>query len=759
MKNLLVFLILLGVSLAHGNQDQSSTQKTLLTLTGRVVDARTGEPIARVRVIANSVDQSTTTDEKGEFTFTNLPGGPIDLYITTVNYGLVRKTVSVEAGRSSELIIALNEDAAALTESVTVTSDPFASAEANIASEQTLNKRELQSLSSVLMGDPVRAAQALPGIVANDDFRSEFAVRGAGFNRVGLYLDGVLTENFVHTVQGGYPDTGSLSVINTDTVDTLSVMSGAFPAKYGHRSAAILDIETRDGNRVKPAGRFSVALSGLSGVVDGPFADGRGSYLVAGRKSYLGYLIRRVNDENEFTNNPPIIDFADLQGKLLYDVTSNSQVGFSLIFGNFNYDRNQDRNLLSVNNVFRGSSRNLLFNAHWSYTPNSKFFFQTRFFGLRSEYLNENLNEITLLDGERTQYGVRSDANFTSGGHRLQAGLYVRSLRVNNFNQVFVFFPDPVNIGSFNRRGTEQAYYAQDTWSSEKYRLSLTGGGRLERGSMTGETLVSPRGSMSWSPVKDWQVRAAAGIYRQFPDFEQMFGGLGNPNLRSDKSIHYNASVERRFGERTRVLFEIYDREDHNLVFGFSEPFLSPTGPGFAVFRFENAWRSHARGFELAVQRRSANKLTGWISYAYSTSRMKHLPTGLTFPSDSDQRHTVNVYGSYRFNETWNLSSEWRYGSGQPVPAFVREVGPLYFLSGERNGTRIPAYSRVDVRLNKAFLFGKWKLTVNGEVINLLNRDNLRFAGFGGFGFDGRVFGGLDQTLPILPSAGVVIEF
>jgi translation initiation factor IF-1 len=105
------------------------------------------------------------------------------------------------------------------------------------------------------------------------------------------------------------------------------------------------------------------------------------------------------------------------------------------------------------------------------------------------------------------------------------------------------------------------------------------------------------------------------------------------------------------------------------------------------------------------------------------------------------------------------MGAEWRYGSGQPVPGFYRQVGSEYFLTNERNLVRVPDYSRVDVRLSKAFLVKRWKLTVTGEVINLLNKDNVRFSGFDGFATDGRVFGRLDRLLPILPSAGVVIEF
>ena len=90
---------------------------------------------------------------------------------------------------------------------------------------------------------------------------------------------------------------------------------------------------------------------------------------------------------------------------------------------------------------------------------------------------------------------------------------------------------------------------------------------------------------------------------------------------------------------------------------------------------------------------------------------------------------------------------------------FYRQVGADYFLTNRRNLARLPYYSRADIRLSEAFLFKKAKLTLTSEVLNLFNRNNLRYAGFFGYNFDGRVFGQMDRVLPILPSAGVVIEF
>ncbi|HEU4873723.1 MAG TPA: carboxypeptidase-like regulatory domain-containing protein, partial [Pyrinomonadaceae bacterium] len=147
-------------------------QERSITLRGRVVDANTGEPMANVRVVAKVTDKATITDDNGAFTL-DLSPGPQELYITTVTYGLVKKTINVGAGTNSDVEIALNEDAAALTEHVTIASDPFESTRTTSTFEQTLNKRELQATSSILLSDPIRAAQTLPGVGSNDDFRSE----------------------------------------------------------------------------------------------------------------------------------------------------------------------------------------------------------------------------------------------------------------------------------------------------------------------------------------------------------------------------------------------------------------------------------------------------------------------------------------------------------------------------------------------------------------------------------------------------------
>jgi hypothetical protein len=173
-----------------------------------------------------------------------------------------------------------------------------------------------------------------------------------------------------------------------------------------------------------------------------------------------------------------------------------------------------------------------------------------------------------------------------------------------------------------------------------------------------------------------------------------------------------------------------------------------------------NSSRGYARGVEIFVQRRSANRLTGWVSYALGYARQRDGEARIAFPAEMDQRHTVNVYGSCRVRPTVNLSVKWLYGSGFPLPGFFRRSGTTYFLTEARNAQRLDPYQRADLRINKAYIFARWKLTLYGEVVNVLNHGNYRFDSFGSYNTrTGQINVYLDRMFPILPSAGVVLEF
>jgi len=242
---------------------------------------------------------------------------------------------------------------------------------------------------------------------------------------------------------------------------------------------------------------------------------------------------------------------------------------------------------------------------------------------------------------------------------------------------------------------------------------------------------------------------------------DRVLGFFGNPKLRADEALHYNFSVERRLGRRTRILSDFYDREDRRQAFAFYEPLLVG-GKGVAYgIPYRNVVQGHARGVEVTVQRRSANGLTGWLSYAYSKTAYVDATDGLRFPSDFDQRHTVTMFASYRFRPTFDISSQWRYGTGLPVPGFINYDGKNTSLSEVRNGSRLPAYSRLDVRANKAFLFKKAKLTLSAEVLNLTGRKNVFSIATDPIRIysAGRFSSQLESSIGVVPSISIAVSF
>ena len=170
------------------------------------------------------------------------------------------------------------------------------------------------------------------------------------------------------------------------------------------------------------------------------------------------------------------------------------------------------------------------------------------------------------------------------------------------------------------------------------------------------------------------------------------------------------------------------------------------------------------------MQRRSPNGLSGWIAYnlAVTSYRVTSGTSGdAGFYGDFDQRHTLNLYGVYRFSDRMSFSTRFRAGSNFPAPGYYESrpstgSGPeatLYFLSAERNNLRVPVYTRFDIRANRTFTWRTTRLTVFAEALNVYNRENVRAASPGINGNTHQVFGLFDPMFPIIPSAGLLLEF
>jgi hypothetical protein len=288
--------------------------------------------------------------------------------------------------------------------------------------------------------------------------------------------------------------------------------------------------------------------------------------------------------------------------------------------------------------------------------------------------------------------------------------------------------------------------------------VSITAGARVD--SAAGETVAAPR-VLAAAAARGWTLRASAGTQSQLPPLTALHGLLGNPALRMPHAFEIDGGLERAVGGGQTLTLDVYRRRDRDGLFALAEPRLEDGRATARLNPFENALDGTSRGVEVAIRRGSARRLSGWVAYAYGNARMNDDVDGLVFPSDDDQRHTLNAVGSFRLSGTLALGAQWRHGSGMPRPGFLTQDGATLALGSERNQVRLPPYDRLDLRLRKVFLFRWGVFTLAGEVLNVLNRKNeynvestlLSLARTGQFK------SGLRTGFPVAPSIGLSVQF
>ena len=470
------------------------------------------------------------------------------------------------------------------------------------------------------------------------------------------------------------------------------------------------------------------------------------------RAQQLSVVHRRTTDDPTLA-----FGFTDAQGKLSYDLNRKHSVSLSIVEGISDLDRTKARDELGLNSLMLAGYHLTLANLGWRYTPGESFLIASRVAYMRERYNNRNREELDLARGYYGEW-IWGERN------TLDAGWSLRSIRDDGFDNRYQLRPFAVRrLDEWAGNGLRAGGFAQQSWSTANGRVRLSAGLRWDWHEMDAVEAVSPHAATALVPHPKTHIRLGWGQYAQYPELQFLFSRFGSAGLAPERANHFTASIEQRLDERTRLRAEFYNREDRDLLF---RPFYEPRLIEGKVFkppedsRILNSVRGYARGLEIFLQRRTANRLTGWVSYAYGRTRMRDGEANITFPSDTDQRHTVNVHGSYRIRPAVSLSLKYVRGSGFPIPGFYRRQGQKYYLSQFRNALRVDSYHPVDVRINKAFVFDRWKLTLYAEVINLLNRANYRFDTLRCYNSNNRrAYPRFDKMFPILPSARVVPEF
>lgn len=742
-------------------------QPTTGKIAGTIVEARTGAPLAAVLVKVQSTGQQSFSDGDGRFEIASVPVGAQTLLVSVVGYGLVRRDVTVSVTDVVDVTIPVNEGASTYVEEVSVGGSRFREAEPGVASQSTLGSREILALRGLVADDPFRAVQVLPGVSTGDDFKAEFAVRGLGPANIGISIDGVDSPLLFHTVRG-VQDTGSLALINSDILESASLLAGPHPQRLNSHLGARLDFITRDGAKDRVRVRGLLSASAASTVVEGP-AGSQATWLVSIRKSYIDWLLRQIDSTTDTT-----FGFTDGQAKLTINLSPRQTLRASFIAGRSLLRENEDPP--DANTLDPAANTTMIGNLQWQFTPSATFTTSQQLYVVNADYRNRVQDGRTREEGNDRDLTWRGSAAWNpKSGSLIEFGAQARSESARRIDRRFTSTSEQLLLDA-SGDAWSAAGWAHYRWTPSA-RFAVTPGVRVEHWELPalsearagGSSRVEGFGHTKASPwlLTDFEVRPGmklrfgAGIQHQSATIDGAIFTRPGQELVPQRATTVEAGVEQRIGASTRLSVAAYHRgEDHGLRVVDNEIRLQnnrvvrPQNPYFA-----NTLTGNTTGAEITIERRSVSGLNGWLSYTWNDSRYEDALAAESFAADFDQRHTVNAYVAYRWSGRTSLSARMRYGSNFPIVGYVARDADGYLLSAQRNGIRLPAYARLDLHADRTFTYQKSRLTLFIEVVNATNRDNYRPNGFGVNLTTRRVFDPIESLFPLLPVAGVMIEF
>ena len=319
---------------------------------GKINDINSGETLPYAKVSIKDTNRVTTANQDGSFTILNIPVGSI-LVINKMGYESKEIKVTSDTKRLIINLYKLEKDS--LIEDVVV----VGSVNSNMMQQSGISQFSLspdltRSLPNLGEQDIFRSMQLLPGVSGSNESSSGLVVRGGTIDQNLVLFDDFTVYHVDHVF-------GFFSAFNNNAIKDVQFYKGGFGAKYGGRMSSVVDITGKDGNTEQFGIGASVSLLSTNAVVEQPFADGAGSFILTGRKSYQSDLyndiLESVTGENQNaqagTSTPgqfalgrfsiePESYFYDMNAKLTYRLPNDDKFSISFYNGADELDNSRD---------------------------------------------------------------------------------------------------------------------------------------------------------------------------------------------------------------------------------------------------------------------------------------------------------------------------------------------------------------------------------------------------------------------------------
>ena len=706
------------------------------TLQGKVSD-KDGNPIELASVMVVSQGKLAMTNLKGEFHIQLHSADSVKVRFSMIGYKSKERVLRRPQGKQTMLVQLLddNEMQEVVVEGKTK----------QHGTTEELDVDKVKQGPSASGNAVEEMVQTQAGVSTHSELSSQYNVRGGTFDENSVYINNIeVYRPFL--VRSGQQE--GLSIINPDMVQSVGFSTGGFEAKYGDKMSSALDITYKRPKRTEAS--LTASLLGASaylGIASKKFTWTNGvryktnRYLLGSlqtkgeyKPSFLDYqtylswqpskrwqidFIGNISDNHyNFQPEDRETNFGTLQNVKKFRVYFDGQEKdlFRTYFGSLSITRHlsprTDVSLLASAFSTREQERYDIQGQYWlTQTETSENLGVGTYMQHSRDYLNANVKSLKLMLQHRT------------GKHKIEGGVTYKVEQVKE-NSAEYEYRDSAGYNvphtgrdlrmiyslraknELNAKRTEA--YLQDTWNfqtrdSVPTLFTFNYGVRFAHWSFNGESIVSPRASLTITPGKNRNLsfRIAGGLYYQAPFYKELrdtsvVNGITyatlNQSVRSQRSIHALASMSYRFemmGRPFKFTAEAYYKALSQLV-PYSVDNVKVTYYG------DQQATGHATGLDLKLFGEFVPGTDSWLTLSVMNTRMRL--NGKSIPLPTDQRYALNLYFTDYFPGTtrWRMSLKLAYADGLPFATPHQEL--------ENNSFRAPAYKRADIGMSYRLL-------------------------------------------------------
>ncbi|GAB3778909.1 TonB-dependent receptor [Spirosoma horti] len=714
------------------NVPEKGTRSAGLTISGYIKDAGNGEGLIGVSVYVKETGTGAVTNSYGFYAVTLQPG-TYNLVISYVGYEKQNKTVNL-ANQNVRLDLELGQEGKQLQEVVVSTTREDDNVK-NI--EMSVNRIDVKTLQRIpaLLGevDVIRSIQLLPGVSTVGEGATGFNVRGGSIDQNLVLLDEAPVYNSSHLF-------GFFSVFNPDAVKDVKLIKGGIPSNYGGRISSILDVRLKEGNAKKPElnGGIGLIFSRLS--YERPLFKGKGSFIVAARRSYADILAQPFLTGDL---KGAKFYFYDLTAKANYHINDKNTVFISGYLG---------RDVFGSDFGFNWGNTTL--SARWNHVFSDRLFLNTTAYYSNYDYsLNSDLkqkrpNDFFRTDSRIVDYSLKPDFSLFLGKNTISFG---GQAIIHDFQPGMATAASSGSVRTFgiaNKHALEAALYIGNEQQLTS-KLQLQYGLRYSLFNYTGPgeaytfqtdvPLGTRREVITTVDYRGGEVIKTYGNWE--PRFSAKYDLTSNSSLkfsynRLAQYIHLvsNTTASTPLDIWTPSTNNIKPQIGDQLAGGYFKNFGRSKGAGSefeASVEVYYKWlqnqidyidgaslilnkylegdllsgKGRAYGAEFFIKR-NTGVVNGWISYtlAKTERQVNGINNNNWYPTRFDKRHTLTsvlLFDPLQAKR-WNFSATFTLASGTPGTFPTNRFEYEGFVvpqntDNSRNNYRIPAYHRLDL--------------------------------------------------------------